>query len=68
MDGFTAYGELRRNPTTSNVPVIFLTAKPQTTADAQCLIASAHGYIQKPFDIHTLADRVCALLYPNETS
>ncbi|NJO83422.1 MAG: response regulator [Blastochloris sp.] len=62
MDGFTAFAELRRNPATQHVPVIFLTAKPQIAAVSASPANDANGYILKPFDIHTLAERVSALL------
>lgn len=50
MDGLTLMSELRKLPETSEVPVIFLTAKSQPYEVEEYLEAGAVAVINKPFD------------------
>ncbi|MBS0619481.1 MAG: response regulator [Spirochaetes bacterium] len=62
MDGFTAVAELRKNPKTANVLVIFLSAKgnPKDRDRAQEL--KAIDFIAKPFSPRELVDKIQKLI------
>jgi len=50
MDGFEAIKQLRSDPTTADSPVIFLSAKTQTSDKVRGLELGASDYISKPVD------------------
>lgn len=58
MDGPTTLSQLRKNPRTSDIPVLFMTARAQTREVEQFIALGAQGVISKPFDPMTLADEV----------
>ena len=58
MDGPTTLQNLRANPATATIPVIFLTAKVQPSEVAQYQALGALNVIAKPFDPMTLAGQV----------
>jgi two-component system, OmpR family, alkaline phosphatase synthesis response regulator PhoP len=62
MDGFETCKRLKADPATSDIPVIFLTAKVQETEVAKALALGAAGCIGKPFDALTLGNQVRAIL------
>ena len=62
MDGTTALAELKRNPSTAAIPVIFLTATTDSKGIARLKSLGALGVLAKPFDPGTLSDRVQAIL------
>ena len=55
MDGPTTLTQLRKNPQTSSIPVIFMTARAQTREVEHFIALGAQGVISKPFDPMTLA-------------
>jgi CheY-like chemotaxis protein len=55
MDGPTTLAQLRKNPQTSNIPVLFMTARAQTREIEEIISLGAQGVISKPFDPMTLA-------------
>jgi CheY-like chemotaxis protein len=55
MDGPTTLAQLRKNPETSGVPVVFMTARAQTREVEHFISLGAQGVISKPFDPMTLA-------------
>jgi CheY-like chemotaxis protein len=55
MDGPTTLSQLRRNPRTSEIPVLFMTARTQAREVEQFISLGAQGVISKPFDPMTLA-------------
>jgi CheY-like chemotaxis protein len=55
MDGPTTLTHLRKNPQTSKIPVLFMTARAQTREVEQFISLGAQGVISKPFDPMTLA-------------
>jgi two-component system, sensor histidine kinase and response regulator len=59
MDGFCLYDTLKANPATANIPVIFLSAINHKDELSKRNITH---YIQKPFDISDLLDRVAQAL------
>lgn len=58
MDGPTTLTELRKNPQTSAIPVVFMTARAQTREVEHFIALGAQGVISKPFDPMTLASQV----------
>jgi two-component system phosphate regulon response regulator PhoB len=62
MDGFEACSRLMADPSTSDIPVIFLTAKSQESEINRGLALGARGYITKPFDALALGKQVQDLL------
>ena len=58
MDGPTTLKNLRANPATASIPVIFLTAKVQAAEVAHYQQLGALSAIAKPFDPMTLATQV----------
>jgi CheY-like chemotaxis protein len=62
MDGLEACQQLKADPATRDIPVIFLTAKSQEAEISQGLALGAVGYITKPFDALLLGAQIRALL------
>ncbi|MGN6437969.1 MAG: response regulator transcription factor [Agriterribacter sp.] len=66
-DGFTIAGEIRE--TDIDIPIIFLTAKTQTTDLVKGFNLGANDYIRKPFSMEELIVRIeNALRYRNNNS
>ena len=63
MDGQTTLTQLRKNPQTSSIPVIFMTARAQTREVEHFIALGAQGVISKPFDAMTLAAEVQSHLH-----
>jgi DNA-binding response OmpR family regulator len=61
-DGFSVFRQLRSDPHTKGIPVIFLTQKDARTDQLTGLNLGASDYITKPFDIRELKVRVKNLL------
>lgn len=57
-DGFQLCTELRKNPKTGDVPIIFLTALDQKHHVLRGLKAGAVDYITKPFDVEEVIARI----------
>ena len=49
MDGYEVIQELKKNPATSKIPVIFLTGQQDSTSEYKGLSFGAVDYIRKPF-------------------
>lgn len=62
VDGFTACARLKADPKTCGIPVIFLTAKSQEIEVQHGLAIGALGYIVKPFDVFSLAQKIGDIL------
>ena len=62
MDGYETLKQLRSNPETQSIPVIFLTAKVQASDRRNLYAAGAQGMITKPFDPLTLASQIAGFL------
>jgi len=54
MDGLEAIGHLRRNPLTSQVPIVAMTAMAQSSDAKRCLDAGATSYLTKPVRLKDL--------------
>ncbi|MGE5264978.1 MAG: response regulator [Acidobacteriota bacterium] len=62
VDGFAATEEIKRDPQLKPVPVIALTAHAMAGDEKRALAAGCNGYITKPIDIKTFANRIQAFL------
>ncbi len=62
LDGFTICRELRRNPTTSSLPILMLTARSSEQDRITGLELGADDYLTKPFSVRELLARVAAVL------
>lgn len=58
MDGPMTLAQLRNNPKTSDVPVLFMTARAQAREVEHYISLGAQGVISKPFDPMALAGLV----------
>jgi CheY-like chemotaxis protein len=62
MDGITVYQKLQANAATQNIPVVFLTAKVQTSDRTRFAQLGVAGIIAKPFDPVKIADQIAQVL------
>ena len=62
MDGIATFNQLQSNPTTQNIPVIFLTAKVQSIDKRKFATLQVAGTIAKPFDPMQLTNQVEEIL------
>lgn len=62
MDGFELCRQIRKNINLNSTPVILLTAKSDTSDNAQGLDAGADAYLTKPFNIEILSRSISNLL------
>lgn len=62
LDGYETCRRLKANPSTKNIPVIFLTAKAQEYEMRRGLSLGAIGYLTKPFDPSTLHQKIVELV------
>lgn len=58
LDGPETCRQLKADPNTSSIPVIFLTAKSQEAEIQRGLSLGASGYVTKPFDALLLGQQV----------
>lgn len=68
MDGFTVCKELERDPGTSLIPVIMLTARGEEVDRILGLELGADDYVVKPFNTRELLLRVKAILRRQQTA
>jgi len=62
MDGPTTFRELRKNPATAKIPVLFLTAKVQATDRRRFADLGIEAVLVKPFDPMTLSIQIAGAL------
>lgn len=62
MDGLEVCRRLRANPTTSDIPILMLTAKDEVSDRILGLQTGADDYLTKPFDFYELLERIRAIL------
>lgn len=62
MDGIATFHALQRYPETAQIPVIFLTAKAQTSEKCQFHGLGASGIITKPFNSLDLPEQIARIL------
>jgi CheY-like chemotaxis protein len=61
-DGLALVRHLRADPVLSRTAIVALTAYAMTGDEAKALDAGCDGYIAKPFDTRSFADRIRAIL------
>jgi len=66
LDGWEVVKEIRKNESTSHLPVIFLTAKCNDTDEILGLELGADDYIRKPISIPKLIARIKSVLRKHE--
>lgn len=64
MTGWMLSDRLKENPTWKNIPIVFLTGRTDNFAKEAGKAISA-DYIQKPFDIETLREKIANILMGN---
>ncbi|MCL1491995.1 MAG: response regulator [Pseudanabaena sp. Salubria-1] len=62
MDGIATFKALQADPQTAQIPVIFLTAKAQTSERRQFNDLGVSGVITKPFNSLDLPDQIVKML------
>ncbi|MDR6942937.1 response regulator [Mucilaginibacter pocheonensis] len=62
MNGIELLDELRKQPATSHIPLIFLTAKTDPDTEMTAYEHGADGFITKPFNTQMLRSRVRTIL------
>lgn len=58
MDGYETFQEIKKMPSCSDIPIIFVTAKSEQSEKIKGLEMGASDYITKPFDTYELLLRV----------
>jgi CheY-like chemotaxis protein len=58
MDGPSTFREMRKNPSTAQIPVLLLTAKVQATDQRRFADLGVHAILFKPFDPLTLSKQI----------
>lgn len=66
MDGLSATRELKRDPSTSGIPVILLTAHGYGSAGRRAREAGCAAFVPKPCDPRRILDEVQRLIGPAE--
>ena len=54
LKGFDVLTELRKNPATSEIPIIFLTGRTDITALVQSMELNVNDFLTKPFTVQEL--------------
>ncbi len=62
MDGFAATQELKADPALKQMPVIALTAHAMAGDENRALAAGCNGYVTKPIDVKTFAQKIEAFM------
>jgi CheY-like chemotaxis protein len=62
MDGPSTFRELRKNPATSRIPVLLLTAKVQSNDQRRFADLGVEAVLFKPFDPLTLSSQIAGIL------
>ena len=68
MDGLTATGLLKKDPSTRHIPVIALTAHAMKDDEQKALAAGCDGYITKPIDTRRFFAQVAEFAAANCTA
>jgi CheY-like chemotaxis protein len=62
MDGASFFAALKEQPHLSHIPVVFMTARAHGGEIERYLAMGAAGFVAKPFDPMTLAERLRSIL------
>jgi CheY-like chemotaxis protein len=68
MDGFEAIKELRKDPTTEEIPVIAISAWASAKHKERAMEAGANEHFTKPVDLTRLLDTIKRLLAGNKAA
>ncbi len=66
MDGYQTMEEIKLNPETANIPIIFLTADKQRESEIKTLQLGALDFITKPFEEEVMLSRIEKVLMMDE--
>lgn len=58
MDGYETMEQIKLNPMTANIPIIFLTADTEQASETKGLKMGAMDYITKPFETEVMLGRI----------
>ena len=64
-NGYEVLRQLRRDPATANIIVLFLTFETDIASRRQALQLGANGYLSKPVDLNELLSAIATLLQNN---
>ena len=64
-NGYEVLRQLRREPATANILVLFLTFETDIASRRQALQSGANGYLNKPVDLKELLSAIATLLQSN---
>jgi CheY-like chemotaxis protein len=67
LKGFDVLAELRKDPVTSKIPIIFLTGRTDVAALVQSMELNVNDFLTKPFDAQDLITAVNIQLKKNQT-
>ena len=62
MTGYDACRQIKANPATQHIPVVFLSAKGQEAEVQSGLDAGGDAYLLKPFEVSQLTKKVAEIL------
>jgi DNA-binding response OmpR family regulator len=62
MDGWRVAEELAADPSTAEIPILFLSARSEQADELRAYEAGGIGYVMKPFDPPALAEAVASIL------
>lgn len=62
MDGYAVLGELKKDPATSGIPVVALTAYAMAEDQQRALASGFDGFITKPFEVKSLVPALAQIL------
>lgn len=62
MDGYELCSRIKENTDTSNIPVVFLTAKNDLESKVKALKCGGESYIEKPFSLKYFRQQIMSLL------
>ena len=68
MDGMEACRQLKEDPTTNHISIIFLTARSEEFAELAGFEAGADDYVSKPIRVRVLLSRIKAILRRQNSS
>ena len=62
IDGFTTIRQIRADPQTTHIPIIFLSSRADVLAEHEGLLAGAQRYLTKPLGLMNIVQEVQNLL------
>lgn len=66
MDGYQTMEEIKLDPKTANIPIIFLTADKEHESEVKGIKMGAMDFITKPFDAEVMLGRIQQVLHMDE--